>query len=92
MFPSREAHHGKPLDPSEIALFEAPGQPCPGGGITRVCKEEWAANRHGESRKGVVLYLYVQDIKSWEEVSDFRYSPNATMSLNNGPENCCQWR
>jgi len=49
-------------------MFEAPGQPCPGGGITRVPQEEWAANRHGLSRKGVVLYLYVEDIKLWEEV------------------------
>ena len=68
-FPRREAHQGKPLDENEIAMFEAPGQPCPGGGITRVCPEEWAANRHGKSRKGVVLYLYVDDINAWEEVS-----------------------
>lgn len=52
-------------------MFEAPGQPCPGGGITRVAKEEWAS---GSSRKGVVLYLYVEDIKAWEEVRSHHLS------------------
>ncbi|OCT47290.1 Glyoxalase/bleomycin resistance protein/dioxygenase [Cladophialophora carrionii] len=55
---------GRTLDPTEIAMFEVPGQPCPGGGITRVSESEWAAS-HGKG--GVVLYLYVDDINSYEK-------------------------
>lgn len=57
---------GKALDENEIAMFEVPGQGCPGGGITRVCKDQW---NQAEGRKGVVLYLYVEDIETWEKVS-----------------------
>jgi hypothetical protein len=57
---------GQPLDPAEIAMFEVPGQPSPNGGITRVSASEWASS-HGKG--GVVLYLYVDDINPYEQVS-----------------------
>ncbi|KAJ9610875.1 hypothetical protein H2200_005652 [Cladophialophora chaetospira] len=53
---------GRDLDPTEIAMFEVPGQSCPGGGITRVSEAEWASS-HGKG--GVVLYLYVDDIEQY---------------------------
>jgi hypothetical protein len=50
-------------------MFEVPGQPCPNGGITRVSEADWASS-HGNG--GVVLYLYVDDIASYEKVSGTR--------------------
>lgn len=47
-------------------MFEVPGQPSPGGGITRVCEAEWNS---AKGSKGVVLYLYVSDIYAYEQVS-----------------------
>ncbi|KIW93733.1 uncharacterized protein Z519_05048 [Cladophialophora bantiana CBS 173.52] len=55
---------GHALDPAEIAMFEVPGGPCPNGGITRVTQSEWT-DSHGKG--GVVLYLYVDEIQSYEE-------------------------
>jgi hypothetical protein len=46
-------------------MFETPGQPCPGGGITLVKKEEFVASK---AKGGVMLYLYVADLEGWEEV------------------------
>ena len=50
-------------------MFEVPGQPCPGGGITRVDPDDW--NSTEGKKKGVVLYLYVSDIYAYEQVSEF---------------------
>lgn len=57
---------GRQLSPDEIAMFELPDKSCPGGGITRVSEADWASS-HGKG--GVVLYLYVDDIRNWEEVT-----------------------
>jgi hypothetical protein len=46
-------------------MFETPGQPCPGGGITLVKKAEFV---HSKGKGGVMLYLYVADLEGWEEV------------------------
>ena len=46
-------------------MFETPGQPCPGGGITLVKKAEFVPFK---GKGGVMLYLYVADLEGWEEV------------------------
>ncbi|RVX66538.1 hypothetical protein B0A52_09414 [Exophiala mesophila] len=64
-FTRTETVEGKKLDENEIAMFEVPGQPCPGGGITRVDPDDW--NSTEGKKKGVVLYLYVSDIYAYEQ-------------------------
>ena len=57
---------GDPIDEQALALFETPGQPSPGGGITAVNPDEFTpSNKQG----GVMLYLYVNGLEGWEEVS-----------------------
>lgn len=64
-FPHKADHNGKSYDEEHIAMFETPGQPCPGGSISLVTKAEFVpSTRNG----GVVLYLYVADLEGWEEV------------------------
>lgn len=46
-------------------MFETPGQPCPGGGITLVKKGEFVSSK---GKGGVMLYLYVAGLEGWEEV------------------------
>lgn len=46
-------------------MFETPGQPCPGGGITLVKEAEFV---HSKGKGGVMLYLYVADLEGWKEV------------------------
>lgn len=47
-------------------MFDTPEKGCPDGGITSVSEAEWAST-HGKG--GVVLYLYVENINEYEEVS-----------------------
>lgn len=47
--------------------FEAPGQPCPSGGITKVEPSEFV---RGRGKGGVVLYLAVDDLKAYAEVCE----------------------
>jgi hypothetical protein len=46
-------------------MFETPGQPSPGGGITLVKQGEFVPSK---GKGGVTLYLYVADLEGWEEV------------------------
>ena len=46
-------------------MFETPGQPSPGGGITLVKKAEFVPSK---GKGGVLLFLYVADLEGWEEV------------------------
>jgi len=74
---------GRTYDPNEIAVFETRGEVrCPNGGIIRVSEADWTRS-HGKG--GVVLYIYVDDINQYEEVSTSGFPFNLNLRLPTGP-------